>query len=475
MKVLLGNPPWYRPGYYGVRAGSRWPHFERNDARYYPYPFFMGYAASLLENDGFDVRILDGVVERMKEHAFLSRIAAEAPDVILLEVSTPSWDWDKRVIDQLSVSLPGVPIILAGIHAFMYDDSFFESHPAVTATIRGEYELTLRDTVIRLRDGKDLQGIEGLVWRSSEGTIVHEKSRELLRELDSLPWPHRTQLPMDQYIDGLLELPQPCLQMWASRGCPYQCGFCAWPQIMYTAGSYRMRSPEVVVEEMIRDGRDKGFKSVYFDDDVFNVGDKRMKKFVELLKNAEWNLPWGIMARADTCSPSLYEELGTVGLEVVKFGVESGEQSVVDSCGKRLKISDVRNAVRVCRASGIRTHLTFMFGLPGETAKSARKTIDLALELAPDTIQFSLATPFPGSRFYDELDEKGYLVSKDWSQYDGYSKAVVRTDDLSSEDLEKFMKEAYRSWESRGGGKKPTSAVSRLRLLWKKIRVSITQ
>lgn len=234
-----------------------------------------------------------------------------------------------------------------------------------------------------------------------------------------------------------------------------------------------MRSPEAVVEEMISDGRDAGYRSIYFDDDVFNVGDKRMKRFVELLKDAQWNLPWGIMARADTCSASLYENLSEVGLEVVKFGVESGEQSVIDSCGKRLSISAVRDAVHVCKACNIRTHLTFMFGLPGETADSARKTIDLALELNPDTIQFSLATPFPGSRFYEELDKEGYLVSRDWSQYDGYSKAVVRTDDLSAADLERFLKEAYRAWESRGGTGRSSSVTSHLNSLWKRILIPL--
>ncbi len=447
MKVLIGNSPWYRPDYYGVRAGSRWPHFERNDARYYPYPFFMGHAASLLEQDGFEVRILDGVVEKMTEDAFLSRIAAEAPDLVFLEVSTPSWTTDERIIEGVGYSLPDVPIILGGIHAFMYDEVFFASRPEVAATLRGEYEMALLDAARRLRDGRDLAGVLGSVWRSGGNTVVCEKPRPLVADLDSLPWPHRSQLPMGSYIDGLLELPQPSLQMWASRGCPHQCTFCAWPQLMYAPGNYRMRDPEEVVAEMIKDGRDKGFKSVYFDDDVFNVGDRRMKRFVELLAREEWTLPWGIMARADTCSETMYDKMRDAGLEVVKFGVESGDQALIDGCGKRLDLSRVKRAVKACKQLGIRIHLTFMFGLPGETPETARKTIDLALELSPDTVQFSLATPFPGSAFYEKLERSGYLVSKDWSLYDGYSRAVVRTDAMGPGDLEEALRTAYFEWE----------------------------
>jgi radical SAM superfamily enzyme YgiQ (UPF0313 family) len=408
----------------------------------------MGYAASLLEQNGFEARLLDGVVEKMAEDAFISRVTGEAPDLVFLEVSTPSWQTDAEVIRRVAESLPGTPIILGGLHEFMYDDRFFASYPWVHATVRGEYETALLEIAHRIRSGTTFRGIPGVVWRKEDESVQKERLRPLIENLDALPWPHRSQLPMDRYIDGLLELPQPSLQMWASRGCPFRCSFCAWPQLMYEAGAYRVRSPEDVVMEMIVDGREKGFRSVYFDDDVFNVGDKRMARFVELLKCEEWNLPFGIMARADTCSTNMYEDLRSVGLEVMKLGVESADQDLVNGCGKRLAISSVREAVAQCKSLGIRTHLTFMFGLPGETPDSARKTIDLALELSPETVQFSLATPFPGSSFYRELEERGYLVSKDWALYDGYSRSVVRTDLLSAQELEETLRTAYREWES---------------------------
>ncbi|MBN1425549.1 radical SAM protein [Candidatus Fermentibacteria bacterium] len=462
MNVLIGNAPWYRDGHYGVRAGSRWPHFERNEARYYPYPFFMGYAASLLQRHGFEVRLLDGVVERMTEDAFITRIVAEDPDLVFLEVSTPSWDTDSRVIRRIREAHLRSSIVLGGIHAFMFDPAFFQARPEVLATARGEYEGSLLDIALRMRQGADLNGIPGIAWRSGGGVVV-EQDRPLCADLDSLPWPHRAQLPMERYVDGLLDLPQPCLQMWASRGCPHRCSFCAWPQIMYAPGKYRARDPAKVVREMVEDGRDKGFASVYFDDDVFNVGDRRMARFAELLTEAEWTAPWGIMARADTCSDRMYEALRRVGLSVAKFGVESADQSIVERCGKGLDLARVRSVMATCRSLGIRTHLTFMFGLPGETHDSARRTIDLALELAPDTVQFSLATPFPGSSFYDELNRGGYLVTDDWSLYDGYSRSVVRTDALKAEELEDFLKLAYREWERRAVGGRPRGWARRVR------------
>lgn len=96
---------------------------------------------------------------------------------------------------------------------------------------------------------------------------------------------------------------------------------------------------------------------------------------------------------------------------------------------------------------GINVHLTFCFGLPGENKDTLNKTIDLACELSPDSLQFSIVTPFPGSKYFKILDSKGMIISKNWADYDGYSKAVIKTEHLTSQELEDGLKEAYRRWD----------------------------
>jgi radical SAM superfamily enzyme YgiQ (UPF0313 family) len=131
----------------------------------------------------------------------------------------------------------------------------------------------------------------------------------------------------------------------------------------------------------------------------------------------------------------------------VKYGVESASQELVDAANKNLDVAKVEEMVGHTKDLGINVHLTFSFGLPGETHETAMKTINWSQGLNPDSIQYSIMTPFPGSRFYKELEAKGHLLTKDWSKFDGNSMSVVRTDALSGEDLEGYIRKAYKSWE----------------------------
>jgi len=138
--------------------------------------------------------------------------------------------------------------------------------------------------------------------------------------------------------------------------------------------------------------------------------------------------------------------MAQAGLYSVKYGVESANQTIINNSGKNLDISKVHNTVSMTRKLGIQMHLTFTFGLPGETSKTAKDTINLAIELDPDTIQFSICTPMPGSKYYRMLKEKGYLNDADWSDYSGFNSAVARTDELTSKDLENILFEANTIW-----------------------------
>jgi len=207
-----------------------------------------------------------------------------------------------------------------------------------------------------------------------------------------------------------------------------------------------VRNPADVVDEMEFLVRKKGFKSVYFDDDTFNIGRERMLKICNEIKKRRLNAPWAIMARADLMDKELLDEMKSAGLYAVKYGVESAVQKLVDNANKDLDLKKTEEVIRYTNKIGIKTHLTFMFGLPGETHKTIQKTIDFALRMDPESVQFSITTPFPGTSYYKELDKKGMLVSKKWSDYDGNFKSVVKTPKLSEKELENAVRKAYNAW-----------------------------
>lgn len=462
MKVFLGNAPWMKKGYYGVRAGSRWPHFEEEHHEYMPFPFFLSYAAATLEEAGHEVLLVDGIAEKVSENEFISRITAFAPQLILFEVSTISIDADLALTKKVKDSIgEEVKIAFAGLHAYMYEKGFLEKNLLVDLILIGEYEFTLRDLVDHLESGVSINRVAGLIHRRPSGDVVVNERRPLISDLNELPWPARQCLPMESYHDEPGNIPRPSVQIQASRGCPFGCVFCAWPQIIYGSRKYRTRDPIDVVDEFEWLVKNWKFKSVYFDDDTFNIGRTRVLEICKGLRERHVDTPWAAMCRADTMSSDMLEAMVESGLHAVKYGVETANQGILKTSGKGLNIEKVKNTVRLTHELGVKTHLTFMFGLPGETKETALRTIDLALELNPESVQFTIATPFPGSRFYTLLEEQGLISCHDYSKYDGFRSAVVRTETLSSHDLEEIVEAANTAWRRHISKRGPSPTFSR--------------
>jgi len=252
---------------------------------------------------------------------------------------------------------------------------------------------------------------------------------------------------MEKYWDLPGDIPWPSARMVASRGCPVSCSFCLWPQVLFGKGSYRARAVDDVVDEMEYLIREKGFKSVYFDDDTFNIGKKRIIRLCNQISKRGLNkTPWAIMAKVDFMDEELLEIMRDAGLYAVKYGVESASQESLDGCGKCMDLVKAERMIKYTKQLGIKVHLTFTFGLPGETKDTLKDTIDYALKLDPHSVQFSIITPFPGTKLFQELDADNRILTKDWSLYDGHYSCVFEPDNLSANELEEAKSYAYRLW-----------------------------
>ncbi len=442
MNIVLANLPWKSFLRTGVRAGSRWPHLKGPLERdYLPFPFFLAYAAALLKKHGLDVTLIDAIAEEMSRGYFLKLIQKTKPDIFVCETSTVTLKHDMELLARIDKD---IPIVLCGPDVNIRQPSFLENYKFVDYVFVGEYEFTLLDLVMHLKEGRDLKDVPGLIYYDS-GEIKLNPLRPLI-DLDELPWPLRQGLPMERYNDTPGDMPIPSAQMYASRGCPYKCKFCLWPQVMYHGNRYRARDIMDVVDEMEYLAKEMSFKSIYFDDDTFNIGKKRMLGLCDEIKRRRLNVPWAIMARADLMDEEILGNMRDAGLFAVKYGIESATQELLDNIYKDMDLKKTKEIVKLTKRLGIRTHLTFTFGLPGETKETIQRTIDLALELDPATVQFSITTPFPGTCFYKEMKEKGQIVSEDWAEYDGNYKSVVALSNLTKKDLERTIRLAYKEW-----------------------------
>jgi len=443
-KVSLVNLPWQRKGKWGVRAGSRWPHIkDESEKNYLPFPFFLAYAASLLEKHGIDAFVIDAIAEQIPEDKFMKKILAMDVDYLVVENSTASFYDDLSILKKISKA--GISIIICGPNYEIYDAEFLRRYHFIDFVLYGEYELSLLELIESLQDNKDLAAVKGLIYRFNNKVIKTPKREPF--DINLLPWPYRDNLPMNRYCDIPGDMPAPSVQMLSSRGCPFNCNFCLWPQVIYQGNHYRLRNIDDVVNEMQHLIREKEFRSIYFDDDTFNIDKKRMLEFSQAIKKRGLqNIPWAIMARADLMDEEILVELKSAGLWAVKYGVESSNKDLIKSCNKDLNLDKTTKIIQLTRDLGIRTHLSFCFGFPQETKKTIQKTIDYALGLKPYSLQFSILTPFPGTRLFEELDKQGRILTRDWSKYDGHSNCVFKPDNLRPKELVAAKIKAYRLW-----------------------------
>lgn len=441
MKIILTNLPWKIKGRFGVRAGSRWPFTSFPDKeghiRYVPFPFFLAYAAALLKRENKNVKLIDAIAEEIDEKELFARIESYKPGLIVVETSTPSFENDIKHIKNIRDKSTDCRIALCGPHAGIFSEEILAGNAFIDYILIGEYEYTLLELARSLRNGLSLESIKGLAYREDNKIKINER-RSTIGNLDALPWPEREDVPICRYNDGFAGMPTPNVQMWTSRGCPFQCTYCLWPQTIYKERKHRVRNPVDVVNEMAYLVEKFGFKAVFFDDDVFNMDRAHVFGICEEIKKKGLKIPWAAMARIDLMDEELLNIMSNAGLYAIKYGIESADNGILKLCKKSMRLDNAARMIDLTKKSGIKVHLTFCLGLPGETRNTIEKTIEFINKAAPDSLQFSFATPFPGTEYYEYAKSKGWLVSDNFSEYDGNYNCAARTRDLTAGELEEI-------------------------------------
>jgi len=443
VKTCFINPPWEENGRRGIRAGCRFPNLTiAKTNSYVPFPFLLAYAAAYSESKGVDVLCIDGVAERCDATSVCERIREFEPDLLVAETATTALKHDLGVLQAIRSARPSIRIAMYGSHVDVRPDDALDN-PAVDFVIRGEPELTSYELARALEAGDDLSRVAGLVYRDKSGRPVTTPQRPLIPDLDAeLPYPKRRGMPMDRYnVPGF---PSPVMFIYGSRGCPYKCSFCLWPQTNLK-GNYRARPGEKIAEEIawvLEHYPETG--SFFFDDDTFNLGRRRLLSFADEMSRRGICIPWGMNARADNWDREMLERLVDTGLFTLRIGIESGDQDVLDRTLKGIDLGQAREMLEMAHSLGIKNHISFVIGLPGETPKSVENTIRFIHSVPADSVQFSVAIPFPGTSFYRYVEENGFLLTHDWSKFNGFDHVVMRTEAMTAAEIEKAITRARR-------------------------------
>jgi len=439
MRVTVTNPPWPGEGF-GARSDVRWPH-KRKD-KYIEYPIYLAYTVAVVEQGGFEASFIDAIMEELDIPAFVQRVQSIQPALLVMECSTPSIRHDLQSAAEVKKALPDIKIALVGSHSTVFHQEILAENAAVDAICRGEFEITVRELARAIAEERDWHNVEGLSFRAGDEICINP-DRPLVEDLDSLPFPARHIAHSTGYRAAIYS-GEKCTSMVSSRGCPFHCTFCVWPNTLY-GHRFRARSAGNVVAEMEEVEKKYGIDEVYFDDDTFTVDRQRVLDICRLVKERDLHLSWICQARVDTVDREVLLAMKDAGCHYILFGIESGSPEMLATMKKRITLDKAREAIRLCNELGIKTQAFFLFGIPGETPQTIQQSIDFAKELGASTVQFAVAIPQPGSPLYAECTENGWLVCNDWEDF-ASCQAMIETPQLSRAETEAARIRAYREY-----------------------------
>lgn len=436
-KVIIANPPWPGEGY-GTRSNIRWPH--RRGDKVLTFPIYLAYAVAILEKEGFDVKGYDAVDLEDGIPKFVARIKKDQPDIVLLETSTPSILHDLNTAERIKREV-GCKIVLCGSHATYYAKEIMHDHLYVDFILKGEFDISIKDLCKALQSKKSLNEVSGLVYRGIAGIASNPVT--LFENIDDLPLPDRKQFKIENYQQAFFGGKKTGLVI-TSRGCPYHCTFCLWPEVLY-GHKHRQRSPKNVVDEiefLIKQGVDE----IYFDDDTFIVQKQWVIDFCNELKNRNISIPWLCMGRVNTVDSESLKVMKKAGCQEIFYGFESGSQEILNDSNKAITKEQVNKAVRLTQKAGIRATGSFVIGLPNESRETIKETIDFAIKLHADYVQFTIAAPFPGTKLFEQVKDAGLLEYNSWEDFDGCHGPILRTKYLTKKELEGLQRKMYRQY-----------------------------
>ena len=419
---------------------ARW--FARSRGRVQRHPDYLCTAAATTRAAGHEIFVLDAQAKNWPTDEALPRIRDFGPDLIVHQTSTPSIDSDIAAARACRDATDAITVLVGPHVTAEPEDTLARARGGVDALAIGEYDLTIRD----LANGASVEECAGLAW-SRDGQVVHNPSRPHIQDLDQLPFPAWEHIDIGDYRDaGKLF---PFITLITGRGCWGRCTFCQLPQVM-NGRRYRSRSMESVLAEIDYDlSLFPNLREIMFEDDTFvsSANRERVAAVCEGLLKKDCGLAWSANARADFDDPELFRLMKRSGCRMLCVGFEFGDQEVLDSVNKGVTIDRMYAFAETAYRAGLRIHGCFMFGGPGETLDTARKTIDLALGLKIDTAQFSGVVAYPGTEYYAWAKANGYLIPSQWRDWvDGsYEQCTTQAlPELSSEQTNALIDEGLR-------------------------------
>jgi radical SAM superfamily enzyme YgiQ (UPF0313 family) len=373
-------------------------------------PLGLLYVAAVLEKAGHEVQIYDADPEF--ESNMLKEIKEFKPGLIGLSFLTVAYQKAFNLCKTLKREIPDATFCAGGVHATVKPHDTLKEFDLDFLVI-GEGETIMANICEKLGNNESTSDVKGIMYREN-GEIIENEREELIKDLDSIPFPARHLIDMTPYlkppgiIRGYAEKNQTTIV--TSRGCPFKCIYCGSHNIF--GRRTRRRSVKNVVDEIEHLHKNLNIKGVYYCDDTFTLSSKWVKEYCRDLKSRDFKVKWACQSRVDQTDRELMETMKGSGLVQLDFGVESGSEKILKVLGKGGhgdRTSQIKESFKLCKELGIRTLATFIIGNPDETRADIDESFQVAKDISADYTAFYFLTPYPGTDIYNMAIEKGWL------------------------------------------------------------------
>jgi anaerobic magnesium-protoporphyrin IX monomethyl ester cyclase len=400
--------------------------------------------SAVLKANGVEVLVIDAKYDGIDQNAVIDSIVRFRPQIVGFTAMTHEIVHVASVAAKLKAALPMTLMVIGGAHATVATVRILQEFSPFDVAVVGEGEQTMLEIAQEVKmtitksDQTDVQSdrlrlIDGIAWRSGSNVITN-KDRQLITELDSLPFPDY------DHIKRKIET----YPIYSSRGCPNNCIFCC----RILGNKIRVRSPNNVIDEMKHAINKYRPKLIDFADETFTFPKERTHLICDLIIQERLNkdIEWIAQSRVTLVDQELFSKMKKAGCVNVDFGVESGDPETLKRIKKGITPLDASNAISAAKKAGLKTGSYFIIGHPFETPETIRETIRFATKLNTDTVSFGIMVPYPGTEIYEMATrgEGGYhIISENWEDYDKQFGNALELDGLSREHLEKWQRKAY--------------------------------